>query len=88
MSEAIRLRGLLSYTEQQALKAVYKELNGRKSAEMVVSKLCDEIKVTRSVAVNSLTKLEFANVLTTKSMGMKGLFIKVINQELFDEICK
>lgn len=88
MSEAIRLKGLLSFTELQVLKAIHQEINGRESAGIVVSKLCDHIHTTRSVAVNVLSKLEFANILTTKSMGMKGLHVSVINQEVFNEICR
>ena len=51
---------------------------------LVASKLADEIGITRSVIVNALRKLESAGVLESRSLGMKGTYIKVLNPYLFE----
>ena len=52
----------------------------------MASKLAVQYKLTNSVIVNALKKLESAGVLETKSLGMKGTYIKVLNDFVFDEI--
>ena len=42
--------------------------------------------ITRSVIVNALRKFESAGVIESRSSGMKGTYIKVLNDVLFDEI--
>lgn len=48
----------------------------------------DRFGITRSVVVNALRKLESAGVVETRSSGMKGTYIKVVNDFIFDEITK
>ena len=52
------------------------------------SKIADRFGITRSVVVNALRKLESAGVVETRSSGMKGTYIKVVNDFIFDEITK
>ena len=44
--------------------------------------------ITRSVIVNALRKFESAGVIESKSLGMKGTYIKVKNEYLIDEVKK
>ena len=41
---------------------------------------------TRSVIVNALRKFESAGVIESRSSGMKGTYIKVLNDVVFDEL--
>ena len=53
---------------------------------MVASKIADRFGITRSVIVNALRKLESAGVIESRSSGMKGTYIKVVNDLIFDEL--
>ena len=46
----------------------------------------DRVGITRSVIVNALRKFESAGVIESRSSGMKGTYIKVLNDAVFDEI--
>ena len=47
--------------------------------------MADRVGITRSVIVNALRKLESAGVIESRSLGMKGTFIKVKKKNL-DEL--
>lgn len=53
---------------------------------VVASKIADKVGITRSVIVNALRKFESAGVIESRSSGMKGTYIKVINDLIFDEL--
>ncbi len=76
----------LSYSEAEAIIHIYKELNGGKAGVLVASKIADSIGITRSIIVNALRKLESAGVIESRSSGMKGTYIKIVNDYLKDEI--
>ncbi len=50
--------------------------------DVVASKVADRVGITRSVIVNTLWKLVNAGVLESRSLGMKGTYIKVLNPNL------
>ncbi|MDR1615714.1 MAG: GTP-sensing pleiotropic transcriptional regulator CodY [Syntrophomonadaceae bacterium] len=75
----------LSYSERDALEHVMKDLKGFEGL-LVASRIADRIGITRSVIVSALRKLESAGVIESRSLGMKGTYIKVLNEFLFDEI--
>lgn len=77
----------LSTSELDAIKNIFKELNGNEGT-LVASKIADNVGITRSVIVNALRKFESAGVIDCKSFGMKGTYIKVINEYVFDELSK
>ena len=77
----------LSTSELDAIKNIFKELNGNEGT-LVASKIADNVGITRSVIVNALRKFESAGVIDCKSSGMKGTYIKVVNDFIFDEITK
>ena len=71
-------------------KAAFAILSALDSTEglLVASKIADQVKITRSVIVNALRKFESAGVISSKSLGMKGTYIKVLNEYLLDEVQK
>lgn len=79
--------GTLSYSEQEAIEHIFEELNG-KEALLVASKIADRVGITRSVIVNALRKFESAGVIETKSLGMKGTYIRILNDNLLEELEK
>lgn len=85
---AERCKRVLSYTDVEAFKTVIGELNGEKKAVIVVSKVAGAAGITRSVIVNTFKLLEIAGVIETKSLGMKGTYIKIIDQEVAREIVR
>ena len=75
----------LSFSELQAIKHIFSELDGKEGI-LVASKVADRVGITRSVIVNALRKFESAGVIESRSSGMKGTYIKVLNDAVFDEI--
>jgi len=77
----------LSYSEMEAIIYVFEELGGTEGI-LVASKIADRVGITRSVIVNALRKFESAGVIESRSSGMKGTSIKIINDAVYDEIEK
>jgi len=77
----------LSFSEMEAITHIFDELNGMEGI-LVASKIADRVGITRSVIVNALRKFESAGVIESRSSGMKGTYIKVLNDAVFDEIEK
>ncbi len=79
--------GTLSYSELEAVEHIFEELDGREGL-LVASKIADRVGITRSVIVNALRKFESAGVIESRSLGMKGTHIKILNDKLTDELKK
>ncbi len=77
----------LSYSELEASISIFEQLGG-KEGMLVASKIADSQGITRSVIVNALRKFESAGIIESRSLGMKGTYIKVTNPTLFDEMKK
>ena len=77
----------LSYSELEAITHIFDELEGKEGI-LVASKIADRVGITRSVIVNALRKFESAGVIESRSSGMKGTYIKVLNDVVFDELDK
>ena len=77
----------LSYSEVEAAVNILSELDGMEGL-LVASRIADRVNITRSVIVNALRKFESAGVIESKSLGMKGTHIKVLNEYLLEEIQK
>ena len=77
----------LSYSELEAVGHIFEELNGTEGL-LVTSKIADRVGITRSVIVNALRKLESAGVIESRSLGMKGTFIRVLNDKFLYELEK
>lgn len=79
--------GTLSYSELEAIRHIFEELDGTEGI-LVASKIADRVGITRSVIVNALRKFESAGVIESRSSGMKGTYIKVVNDMIFEELKK
>ncbi|MBR0287790.1 MAG: GTP-sensing pleiotropic transcriptional regulator CodY [Selenomonadaceae bacterium] len=77
----------LSYSEAEAAINILSELDGNEGL-LVASKIADRVGITRSVIVNALRKFESAGVIESKSLGMKGTYIKIKNEYLMEEVQK
>lgn len=77
----------LSYSEAEAAINILSELNGKEGL-LVASKIADRVGITRSVIVNALRKFESAGVIESKSLGMKGTYIRIKNEYLMEEVQK
>lgn len=75
----------LSYSELEAIIHIFEELDGTEGI-LVASKIADRVGITRSVIVNALRKFESAGVIESRSSGMKGTYIKVVNDYIFTEL--
>lgn len=76
----------LSYSELEAVGHIFAKLAEKDDDILVASKVADDVGITRSVIVNALRKLESAGVIESRSLGMKGTFIRVLNDRLLEKI--
>ena len=67
--------------------AILGELNGNEG-QLTASVIADRIGITRSVIVNALRKLESAGIIESRSLGMKGTYLKVLISDIFEEVKK
>ena len=79
--------GTLSYSELEAVQQIFAELDGKEGL-LVASKIADRSGITRSVIVNALRKLESAGIIESRSLGMKGTHIKILNDKFYEELNK
>lgn len=79
--------GTLSYSEVEAVQQIFNELKGNEGL-LVASKIADRSGITRSVIVNALRKLESAGVIESRSLGMKGTHIRILNNKFYEELAK
>ena len=77
----------LSYSETEAVVQIFSEIN---ELETIInaSKISESKGITRSIIVNALRKLESARILESRSLGMKGTYIKVLSPIIFNELKK
>ncbi|MBQ9526311.1 MAG: GTP-sensing pleiotropic transcriptional regulator CodY [Fretibacterium sp.] len=75
----------LSYSEVESMKHIIAELKGLEGVA-IASKVADRVGVTRSVIVNALRKLESAGLIESRSLGMKGTYIKVLSPLFVEEL--
>ena len=75
----------LSYSEIRAMQHIFDELEGDEGV-LVASRIADEAGITRSVVVNALRKLASADVIESRSLGMKGTYLRILNREIRTEL--
>lgn len=75
----------LTCTEAEALDAVLKAVGHRVEGRFVASKVSEQFSIARSIIIRALKKLEEAGLLETRSLGMKGTYVKVINPYLLTQ---
>ncbi|NLU50283.1 MAG: GTP-sensing pleiotropic transcriptional regulator CodY [Syntrophomonadaceae bacterium] len=79
--------GTLSFSEREAIEHILAELNAREGL-LVASRVADRAGITRSVIASALRKLESAGLIQARSLGMKGTYIRILNDNLLDAIGK
>jgi transcriptional pleiotropic repressor len=75
----------LSYSEVEAIQEILKNITNNESV-VIASKIADSLGITRSVIVNALRKFESAGIIESRSLGMKGTFIRIKNKHALDLI--
>lgn len=80
LSNAKMAISTLSFSEAEAVKKIFNEVDVE--GLVIASKIANEAQITRSVVSNALRKLESAGIIETRSLGMKGTYIKIINGEI------
>lgn len=75
----------LSYSEVEAIGEIFKKLTTNENI-VVASKIADNLGITRSVIVNALRKFESAGIIESRSLGMKGTYIRLKNPCALEEI--
>ena len=83
-----RVRRVITYSEIQALKAINDEMGGNKEAIVISKNISDKAGLARSVIVSGLRLLEAAGIVETKSLGMKGTNIRILDQRELEEVIK
>ena len=90
--EGVRnLINTLSFSELEAAVEILKELeqgSGKTEGLLVAGHIADRLGFTRSVVTAALKKLEGASLIETRSLGMKGTYIKVKDLLLVEELGK
>lgn len=76
---------ILSASELHAIHHIFQELEDDEGI-LVASKIADRAGITRSVVVNALRKFESAGIIETRSSGMKGTYIRVLNDLAYSEL--
>lgn len=75
---------ILSPLEKRAVEFVITQIDGGEGT-IITSRLAKDVGITRTVIVNALKKMESAGVLETKSYGVKGTHIKILNDIVYTE---
>lgn len=73
----------MSESEKKAVRCVLKELNGKEGV-VITSKIAQREGITRSVLINALRKFESGRIIESHSNGMKGTYIKVVNDIAYE----
>ena len=73
----------LSESEKKAVRCVLKELNGKEGV-VITSRIAEREGITRSVLINALRKFESGRIIETHSNGMRGTYIKVVNDIAYE----
>lgn len=77
--------GTLSSAEVEAVGCILEELEGGEGI-LVPVKLADRSGISRSMILKALRKLESAEIVESRSSGMKGTYIRVLNSFIGPEI--
>ena len=80
----------LSYSELDAATYMVKTFaqNDKTEGIIVAGNIADTLGFTRSVVTGTLRKLEGASLIETRSLGMKGTYIKIKDTLLIAELSK
>ena len=77
---------LLSYSELEAVLYIFEEI--KEEGLIVAAKIADKSGISRTVISTAIRKIESAGVIEARSLGVKGTFIKVLNNKIIEELNK
>jgi len=80
----------LSFSELEASKKILEIIceNNKTEGLLIAGHIADKLGFTRSVITGALRKLEGANLIETRSLGMKGTYIRIKDALLYEELAK
>lgn len=77
----------LSFSELEAATHILKALD-KSEGVLIAGNIAVKLGIARSVVTSALRKLEGANLIETRSLGMKGTYVRVKSELLFQELAK
>ena len=77
----------LSFSELEAAIYISHAINGSEG-RLVAGHIADGLGFTRSIVVTALKKLEGAGIIETRSLGVKGTYIRIKEPMLVEELGK
>lgn len=78
---------LLSYSELEAVLIIFLDFSGNDKV-VVATKIAENFNITPSIIGNALRTLESSGIIETRSLGMKGTYIKIVNEFFISELSK
>ncbi len=78
------VKSILTPLEQQAVSELLKSIPNEEG-DVVISKVADKIGITRTVIINAIKHMESAGLIYTRSRGVKGTYIKILNKNIYHE---
>ena len=69
------------YSELEAIKVIVQLFDGM-DLRFTALKITKKYNITRTVIVNAIRKLESAGIIESRSLGTKGTYIKIKNQNI------
>ena len=74
----------LTHSELGAAELIFQELGG-KDGLLVASEAAKKFGISRSILIVALRKLKSAGIIESHSLGVKGTYIKILNEKILDE---
>lgn len=75
----------LTFSEKKAIKEIVNEINGE-DGEVFLNSIASKTFTTPSTVSSALKKLELSTLISTKTRGVKGKYIKILNDNLIYEL--
>lgn len=86
MTNTQRILNTLSWSEQTAIKKLFENSVQDNQLFIVASKVADQVGVSRSVIVNALRQLKIASLVESRSLGIKGTYIKILDPDFLSAV--
>lgn len=76
---------ILTHSELAAVGFIFQELNGKEGL-IVTTKVAKKYSISRSILIVALRKLKTAGMIESHSLGVKGTYIKILNEKILDAV--
>ena len=86
MNTIDRLKRVLSMTEVEGVKILINEIGNKEEKIVNLKEAVKEYGVTRSIVNYSIKFLEVVGIIESRSLGMKGTYIKILDKEMFNSL--